>query len=282
VHHNEGTFASADAEQIYWQSWTPEEAPRAILLLVHGLAEHGGRYEGFAEFFTAAGFAVYALDHTGHGRSEGRRGHINRFSQFTRGLDQFLALVKKAQPSVPLVLVGHSMGGLIAAEYLLERQSEFAAGVLSGPAIRAPEQPSRFALFVMRVISRLVPHLGVMQLDASGVSRDPKVASDYENDPLVYRGKVSARLAAELFSAMDRVLAGASAVRLPLLLMHGASDSLTAVAGSQLLHDQVGSQDKKIIVYEGLYHEIFNEPERVAVMTDMKDWLETRLVTAAP
>ncbi len=251
-------------------------------MLVHGLAEHSGRYEGFAEFFTAAGFAVYALDHTGHGQSAGKRGHIKRFGQFTGALDQFLALVREAQPSAPLVLVGHSMGGLIAAAYLVKRQSEFAAAVLSGPAIRAPEQPSRFALFIMRIISRLIPRLGVMQLDASGVSRDPQVVSDYENDPLVFRGKVTARLAAELFSAMERVLADAPTVRLPLLILHGASDSLTDVAGSQMLHNKVSSADKKIVVYDGLYHEIFNEPERVAVMTDMKHWLEAHLVTAAP
>jgi len=281
VRHSDGTFASSDGEQIYWQSWTPDAAPRAVLLLVHGLAEHSGRYEGFAEYFTAAGFAVHALDHTGHGRSAGRRGHIKKFDQFTSGLDRYLALVKDAQPGVPLVLVGHSMGGLIAAAHLLERQSEFAAAVLSGPAIRAPEQPSRFALFIMRIISRLMPRLGVLQLDASGVSRDPQVVSAYENDPLVFRGKVTARFAAELFSAMDKVLAKASTIQLPLLIMHGSADSLTDVAGSQMLHDKVSSADKKIIVYDGLYHEIFNEPERINVMSDMKAWLDAHLASSA-
>ena len=280
VRHSVGTFDTADAGQIYWQSWTPAESPRAILLLVHGLAEHSGRYEGFAEFFTSAGFAVHALDHPGHGRSAGHRCHIRRFADFTNTLDRYLAFVKATHANTPIFLVGHSMGGLIAASFLIERQSEFAAAVLSGPAIRAPEQPSRFALFIMRIISRLFPRLGVMQLDSTGVSKDPDVVSKYDNDPLVFRGKVTARLAAELFSAMDKVLANAATIRLPLLILHGGSDSLTDVAGSKELHEAISSTDKKITVYDGLYHEIFNEPERIAVMTDMKDWLEAQLANS--
>ncbi|MCP4299812.1 MAG: alpha/beta hydrolase [Gammaproteobacteria bacterium] len=280
MRHSDGTFDSGDAGQVYWQSWTPAESPRAVLLLVHGLAEHSGRYEGFAEFFTSAGFAVHALDHPGHGRSAGHRCHIGRFADFTSTLDRYLALVKTTHPGTPIFLVGHSMGGLIAAAYLIEQQSQFAAAVLSGPAIRAPQQPSRFALFIMRIISRLLPRLGVMQLDSSGVSKDPDVVSKYDNDPLVFRGKVTARLAAELFSEMDKVMAHAATIRLPLLILHGGSDSLTDVAGSKALHEAVSSTDKEIIVYDGLYHEIFNEPERIAVMTDMKDWLEARLANS--
>jgi alpha-beta hydrolase superfamily lysophospholipase len=280
VPHSDGTFDSGDAGQVYWQSWTPAESPRAVLLLVHGLAEHSGRYEGFAEFFTSAGFAVHALDHPGHGRSAGHRCHIGRFADFTNTLERYLALVKTTHPGTPIFLVGHSMGGLIAASFLIERQSQFAAAVLSGPAIRAPQQPSRFALFVMRIISRLLPRLGVLQLDSSGVSKDPDVVSKYDNDPLVFRGKVTARLAAELFSEMDKVLAEAATIRLPLLILHGGSDSLTDVAGSKALHEAVSSTDKEIIVYDGLYHEIFNEPERIAVMTDMKDWLEVQLASS--
>ncbi|MCP5089529.1 MAG: alpha/beta hydrolase, partial [Gammaproteobacteria bacterium] len=230
---------------------------------------------------TSAGFAVHALDHPGHGRSAGHRCHIGRFVDFTDTLDRYLALVKTTHPNTPIFLVGHSMGGLIAASFLIERQAEFVAAVLSGPAIRAPQQPSRFALFIMRIVSRLMPRLGVMQLDSSGVSRDPEVVSKYDNDALVFRGKVTARLAAELFSAMDKVLAAAATIRLPLLILHGGSDSLTDVAGSKALHDAVSSTDKKITVYDGLYHEIFNEPERIAVMTDMKNWLEAHLAHSA-
>lgn len=276
MEHSEASFDSEYGEPVYHQSWLPDEAPRAALILVHGLAEHSSRYEHFAEFFTSAGYAVHALDHPGHGKSAGIRGHIRRFSEFTNALQRLVAIVKDAHPGVPLILVGHSLGGLIVSAYLIEHQEDFAAAVLSGPAIKAPEPPSRFALFMMRLVSWLFPRLGVMQLDASGVSRDPVEVEKYDNDPLVFRGKVSARMAAEVFLKMDDVAANAETIRLPMLMLHGSEDSLTDVEGSRMLHGAISSQNKKIIVYDGLYHEIFNEPERIAVMTDMKDWLDSR------
>ena len=277
MEHKSSEFASTGGERIFYQAWLPSSSPRAVLLLVHGLAEHSGRYEGFAEFFTAAGFAVYALDHPGHGKSDGRRGHIKRFSDFTNALGVFAVEVRKQHPDIPMVLVGHSMDGLIAADFLIERQSDFAMAVLSGPAIKAHEEPPKFAIFVMRLLARLMPRLGVIQLDASGVSRDPDVVRKYIADPLVHSGKVSARLAVEMFKAMRRVVEGASSIRLPVLLLHGGADTLTAVSGSQVLHDAINSQDKQIVVYGGLYHEIFNEPERLDVMSEMRAWIDERL-----
>ncbi len=277
MNHSDGTFQSKYGDRVFYQRWTPAEPPRAVLLLVHGLAEHSTRYVGFAEFFTAAGFAVYALDFPGHGRSDGPRCHIRRFEDFTASLDTLLRLAQEENSGVPIILVGHSMGGLISAAFLPDHQSEFVAAVLSGPAIKAPQQPSPFALVIIRIIAALFPRLGVMRLDATGVSRDPQVVSDYENDPLVFRGKVSARLASEVFQAMDSVLPVAATINLPMLFMHGGSDSLTSVEGSKALHERISSEDKKLIVYDGLYHEIFNEPERLEVMSDMKKWLEARL-----
>ena len=272
--HNEGWFESAYGEPVYYQNWTPEGDARAVLLLVHGLAEHSGRYRHFAEYFTTAGYALCALDHPGHGRSAGKRCHIRRFSDFMSVLDECVNRLKDAYPGVPRVIVGHSMGGLIAAAFLLERQSEFVAAVVSGAAIRTPQPPSRFVLLIVKMIASLLPGVGVMQLDSSGVSRDPQVVDKYDNDPLVHRGKVSARLAAELFAAMDSVLADAPRIQLPMLLLHGGSDSLTDVNGSKLLHDRISSEQKKIIVYDGLFHEVYNEPEQLAVMADVKAWLD--------
>lgn len=281
MEHRISEFSSKNGEPIFYQAWLPPAPPRAVLLVVHGLAEHSGRYEGFAEFFTASGFAVYALDHPGHGKSGGRRAYVRKFSDFTDALSLFVDQIREQQPDAAIVLVGHSMGGLIAAEFLIERQADFSMAVLSGPAIKAHEEPPKFALFIMRVLARLMPRLGVIQLDASGVSRDPEVVRKYVNDPLVYTGKVSARLAVEMFKAMSRVVEGASSIRLPVLLLHGGADTLTAVSGSQLLHDAIGSDDKQIVVYGGLYHEIFNEPERLDVMSEMRAWIDTRLPGSA-
>ena len=272
---SDASFRSGSGANICYRCWTPAE-PRAVTLLVHGLAEHSGRYSDFACCFADAGIATVALDLPGHGRSDGKRGHVRDFQEYTDALGALLTLTRQVNPDIPFVLFGHSMGGLIAADFLLQHQDEFAAAVLTGPAIQAPKQPATAVLLINRLIATVAPRLGVMQLDASGVSRDPQVVIAYENDPLVFHGKVSARLVTELFAAMDRVIANAAVIRLPLLIMHGSEDMLTAVEGSQLLHEKVSSGDKQIVIYDGLYHEILNEPERTKVMADILRWLETR------
>ena len=274
---NDGSFQSGSGENIFYRCWAPAE-PRAILLLVHGLAEHSGRYLEFASFFADAGIATYALDHPGHGRSDGQRGHIGRFEEYTEALAQMLSLARQAYPDCPFVLLGHSMGGLIAADFLLQHQKEFAAAVLTGAAIQSPQRPPGIVLFINKMLAAVMPQLGVLRMDASGISRDPQVVSDYENDPLVYRGKTTAGLVTAIFSAMNRVVANAASIRLPMLIMHGSIDRLTAVDGSKLLHEKVSAEDKQLVIYEGLYHEILNEPEREIVMADILRWLEPHII----
>ena len=276
VDSGDGSFQSGSGASIFYRCWAPAE-PRAVLLLAHGLAEHSGRYGDFASFFADAGIATYALDFPGHGRSDGKRGHVRNFQEYTDALGALLSLAREAHADIPFVLFGHSMGGLIAADFLLQHQSEFVAAVLTGAAIQSPQQPSSIVLFINRVIASVMPRLGVLRLDASGISRDSQVVSDYENDPLVYRGKATAGLVTALFSAMKRVVENATSIRLPMLIMHGSVDSLTAVEGSKLLHDTISSEDKKIVIYDGLYHEILNEPERMNVMEDILGWLEPNI-----
>ncbi len=276
----DGSFQSGSGANIFYRCWAPAE-PRAVLLLAHGLAEHSGRYGEFAGYFADAGIAVYALDFPGHGKSDGKRAHVRDFQEYTDAVGALLSLARHAHPNIPFVLFGHSMGGLIAADFLLQHQEEFVAAVLTGPAIQAPQQPSNAVLLINKLIAAVAPRLGVMQLDVSGVSRDPQVVIDYEDDPLVFRGKVTARLVTELFAAMKRVVANAGSIRLPLLIMHGSEDTLTAVDGSKLLHEKVSSEDKNIVIYDGLYHEILNEPERQKVMEDILEWLGPRIIRSS-
>lgn len=273
---SEGSFQAGNGQKIFYRRWSTVE-PRAVILLAHGLAEHSGRYYEFADFFAEEGFTTWALDHPGHGQSGGKRGHVGQFEEYTDALGQLLTLARQAHPDIPFVLLGHSMGGLIAADFLLQHQDEFVAAVLSGAAIQSLQQPSRAVRFVTRMIAAVMPQLGVFRMDASGISKDPQVVSNYENDALVYRGKASAGLVTAIFSAMNRVIADAASIRLPLLILHGSIDKLTAVAGSKLLHEKVSSADKQIIIYDGLYHEILNEPERRQVMADILEWLNPRL-----
>lgn len=280
--HEDGTFplppeSKGAGAKLYWQKWLPDGNPKALILLVHGYAEHSGRYQHFAEHCVGKGYAVYAVDHWGHGKSDGTPGFVPEFSVFHEGVDQLLARAGQEFPDSPVVLVGHSMGGLISATYLVSDQSKFAACVLSGPAIKAAEEPSAFLKVISGVLSRFLPRLGVVELDPNGVSRDPKVVADYLADPLVYNGKMGARLAAELLSNMTKIQENAWQIGLPILLLHGEKDSLAAAEGSKFLDAHIASSDKMLKIYPELFHEIFNEPEKDQVLNDMTDWLDTRL-----
>jgi alpha-beta hydrolase superfamily lysophospholipase len=275
--HDEGTLATSWSVSIYYQRWLPSDEPEAILLVAHGLAEHSGRYEHFARFFTARGHAVVALDHQGHGRSDGMRCHIDRFSEFSEGVALLLDKAGQDFPSIPIYLVGHSMGGLISVHVLLEQQHDFAGCIVSGAAVQPAVELSSIQRFSMRLFSHLLPKLRVLQLDASQVSRDPGVVERYRNDPLVFTGKVTARLLGQLFSAMQGLDGKLSEIEIPMLILHGECDGLALPDGSRMLYEKIGSRDKRLIVYDGLYHEVYNEPEQEQVMTDVADWLAERL-----
>lgn len=258
---------------LHWQAWLPAEPMRAVVILAHGYAEHLGRYAYFAAKLNAAGIGVYALDHWGHGRSDGIYGFVPAFSVFTDGVEALLQHVQREHGDTPRFLIGHSMGGLIAAAHLVTHQQHYAGAILSGPAIKAAQEPSKLMIWVSRLLSRLAPKLGVLALDSAGVSRDPQVVTAYLADPLVYTGKMSARLAAEMFAAMAGVRAQAGSISLPLLLLHGGADRLAAPEGSQFLAEHVSSPDRELKIYPGLFHEIFNEPERDSVISDVTDWI---------
>jgi alpha-beta hydrolase superfamily lysophospholipase len=269
----------APGARLHCKVWLPGGAPKAIVLLVHGYAEHLGRYEHVAARLNRSGYGVYAVDHWGHGNSDGVPGFVPAFSVYLDGVAALLERVKAAHPGVPRILLGHSMGGLIAAAFLLRWQQEFAGAVLSGPAIKASQEPPALTIAIAKLLSRIAPRLGVLQLDGSLVSRDPKVVADYLADPLVYKGKVGARLGAEMFAAMHEVQAQAASITLPILLLHGAQDGLAAPAGSEFLHQHVGSTDKTLKIYPGLYHEIFNEPEQQMVLGDVVAWMDRHVAT---
>jgi acylglycerol lipase len=275
--HQDGNLTGVRNSRIYYQSWLPDAQPQAVLLLVHGLGEHCGRYGNVVNYFVPLGYAVYALDHYGHGKSEGQREYVERFSDYTQTLKTFFDKVQGWQPGQLIFLMGHSLGGLISAVYLLEHQAELAGAVLSAPAVKVPDTLSPALVFAGRVLSRLLPRMGVLALDASAVSRDPAVVRAYVNDPLVFTGKTTARLGAETLDAIQRVQAEASSLTLPLLILQGSADRLVDPAGAEQLYRAAGSADKTLKVYPGLYHEVYNEPEHEDVLHDVELWLEAHL-----
>jgi alpha-beta hydrolase superfamily lysophospholipase len=277
MRHQEGTFKGIRNASIYYQGWLPEGESTAVLLIVHGLAEHSGRYMNVVNHFVPLGYAVYGVDHVGHGKSSGTRVYVERFEDYTDTLKIYFDMVRHWQPEKPVFLVGHSMGGLIGAVYLLDHQAELTGAVLSGPAVKVHGSVSPAVIFVGKLISVLMPKLGLIGLEAEGVSRDPAVVQAYVNDPLVCRGKVTARLSAELVKAVRLVTAEATKITLPILIVQGGADKLVDPKGAQMLYDAVSSADKTIKIYDGLYHEVFNEPEHDQVLGDIKAWLETHL-----
>lgn len=272
--HSDGFFRGARDQLIYYQFWLPDGEPRAVLLVAHGLGEHSGRYGNVVDHVVPLGYAVYALDHVGHGRSEGTRMYVERFSEYTTTLKTYCDMVRDWQPGRPILFLGHSVGATIAAAYALEHQQELAGLILSGAVLDVTGSAPPHVIALAKLLSTIAPKMGVSVIDATGLSRDPQVVQAYVDDPLVHRGKVPARLGAELVSAAQRVLAKASTITLPVLILHGSQDRVAGVRGSQALYDTVGSTDKTIHIYEGFYHEICNEPERTIVLNDIAQWLD--------
>ncbi|NNF16858.1 MAG: alpha/beta hydrolase [Gammaproteobacteria bacterium] len=273
---SDGTFQTA-GQEIYYRCWQPHARPRAVILLVHGLAEHCGRYEPLARRMMQENIAVCALDLPGHGQSSGAPCHIQKFEQLHNSVSELRNRLAQWYPKAPVFLLGHSMGGLIATGILLRHQDRYAGCILSGPAVRSPLQPPLLQLLVVRLLSVVAPRARVLGLDPAGVSRDPAVVKNYIADPLNYSGKVTARLVTELFSHMQQALDGAPSITLPLLILHGGADSMTAPSGSTQLHDSATSSDKTLKIYDGLYHEIFNEPEGPQILNEVAQWIIARL-----
>jgi acylglycerol lipase len=271
--HKEGRFKGYKGLKLYYQYWLPDKRPKAVLLVAHGLAEHSGRYKNLVNYFVPKGYAVYALDHRGHGRSEGTRSYIDRFSDYLADLKTFFDKVREEQGDAKIFLVGHSMGGTIATAYAIEHQKELAGLILSGALLTALGGVSPVLLAMAGVIAVLLPKMGVVVLDASTISRDQAVIDAYVNDPLVFRGKVPARTGAELTKVCKKLPERMPEIKLPMLIMHGSADQLVPQEGSKLLYELAGSKDKTLKFYEGLYHEIFNEPEHKQVFVDMETWL---------
>ncbi len=273
MNHQEGFFEGVRGSRIYYQSWTPESDLKAVLLIAHGLAEHSGRYLNVVNHFVPLGYAIYGIDYLGHGKSDGTRAFVQTFDDYLDTLATYHSMVESWHPDKPIFLVGHSMGGLIAPLFSLSHKPNLAGLIVSGPASKVPDEISPLLILMSKLLAVILPKAGVQSVDAEGVSRDPAVVQAYENDPLVYRGKATARLAAELLKAMQRLRLEAAEIVMPVLIMQGSEDKLVDPDGAQLLHDIIGSSDKTLKIYPGLYHEIFNEPERDQVFADMQAWL---------
>ena len=281
MNERQGELRGVGGLTLFTRTWLPSAgAPTAVIVLAHGAGEHSGRYAHVAERLTAEGMALHALDHRGHGRSEGRRAYVDRVANAVEDLDQLVARAREEHAGLPLFLLGHSMGGLLALAYALRYQDRLDGLLLSAP-LAALETVSPVVRAAGRLLSAVAPTLGIFDVDPERVSRDPDVVRAYEEDPLVHHGKLPARSVGEFAAAVDRFPSQVPVLSLPLLVMHGTGDRIVPVAASLMVNDGAGSDDKQLELYEGLYHEILNEPEQDRVMDDIVAWVNVRLPASA-
>ena len=277
MNHTEQAFDGVGGVRIVYDVWMPDAPPKAVVVLAHGLGEHARRYDHVAQRFGEAGLVTYALDHRGHGRSGGKRMVVRDISEYTADFDSLVAVATRAHPGLKCIVLGHSMGGGIVFAYGVERPDNYDMMVLSAPAVAAQELVHPAVAFVAKILGVVAPGLPVQELELSAISRDPAVVEAYNNDPLVYHGRVPAGLGRALLQVGETMPQRAPSLSAPLLVVHGAADRLIPVDGSQRLVECVGSTDVELKIYPGLYHEVFNEPERAQVLDDVVSWITARL-----
>lgn len=281
----QGWLPGVGGVELFWQGRLPAGdtagpvEPSGVLLISHGIGEHSGRYGSVVETLLPDGWAVYGLDHRGHGRSGGTRVHVRRYDDLLQDFETFRREIVARHPGLPVFLLGHSLGGQIALAYALRHQDRLAGLALSAPALASDAVPAALVP-VLSLVSRALPTVRPLGIDTSAISSDPAVVDDYAADPLVHHGKPTLALGAAIYAQMDRLLPRAAELRLPLLIQHGTADRLTDPEGTRRLDEASGSPDTTVRWYDGLWHEIYHEPGRDAPLTDLRQWLATRRESA--
>jgi len=281
--HSTGTFIGMGANQIFFQKWTVP-SPKAIVIIAHGLGEHSGRYNNLIEKMSSKNISFYAIDHSGHGNSDGIKGHIDSFNDYIKDLKLFLNLIRDRVEKVPVFLLGHSMGGVIACRFAINHPGEIEGLILSSAAFTTEEVISPFKQKLVRVLSKYMPKYSDSNgLDAQDISSDEDTIDAYENDPLVH-DRISARLYTELKSAAKDCLNRAYDLRIPLLIFHGKGDKIVSFKGSQKFYNDSPSRDKELKLFDDLRHETMNETksERAKVLSLVSGWITKHISSAKP
>jgi len=275
----ESDFVSShDRFKLYWQKWIPKGDLKRVIVIQHGFGEHCGRYGNVLSTFSDTGTAFYALDSRGHGRSPGKRGHVDQFQQYVDDLADLIHMAREETKQNEVFLLGHSLGGVIALQYALQgtNQLNLRGLIVSSPALEIQmDLEKEVKKVLVTVFSSVLPSFTLdANLEIDYLSHDKKVVEDYKNDPLVH-GQVSFQMAENLFLLGRAIYDKVKHLKVPIYIYQGTDDGIVSPKGSTRLHEMVASSDKTLKLYDGLYHETMNEisPEKEKVLEDLKNWV---------
>jgi acylglycerol lipase len=275
----EESFKSLGGLEIHLRSWQPKGKPGAVVTICHGVNSHSGQYAWAAEQFAAKGFAVYAVDLRGRGKSEGERFYVETIDEYVADVGGMIAIARERHPGLPVYLLGHSAGGVVACSYTLDHQDDIDGLICESFAFQVPAPG--FALAAIKGLSHVAPRLGVLTLHMKDFTRDPVALRALEDDPLT-KGEVQpAMTVAALARADERLHDSFGQITLPVLILHGTADKATVCKGSEYFHQHAGSKDKTLKLYDGHFHDLLNDFGKEGVMADIAGWLAARLPVRA-
>jgi acylglycerol lipase len=269
------TVEGAAGLKIRFRSWRPDGKARGAIVIVPGFNAHSGYYEWVADQFVADGLAVYAVDLRGRGNSDGERFYVESFEDYVRDVEAVVAVASPREPGLPMFMLGHSAGGVVACLYTLEHQAELAGLICESFAHELPAPA--FALAVFKGLSHVAPHAHVLHLPNERFSRDPDAVAVMNNDPLIAHETQPTQTMAALVRADERLKKEFPLIDLPILILHGTLDKNTNPSGSQHFYDMAGSVDKTLKLYEGGFHDLLNDLDKAEVMHDIEDWIDARV-----
>jgi alpha-beta hydrolase superfamily lysophospholipase len=271
----EETFESVGGLRVFLRSWRPETKPRAVVVICHGVNSHGGQYVWVAEQFVKVGYAAYALDLRGRGKSEGERFYVEDVKEYVGDVAGTVKIATSRDPGVPVFLLGHSAGGVVSSTYVLENQGGLAGFICESFAFQVPAPG--FALAAIKGVSHIAPRLPVLELKNEDFSRDPRAVAALNSDPLIAHEVQPAITVAALVRADERLREEFPLITLPVLIMHGTDDKATVCHGSEFFYETVGSKDRTLKLYDGHYHDLLNDVGKEEVMADITGWIDKRL-----